>query len=90
MIKSKTFKMFDLVNRIDSECPKLADKVYSLNTKIYWILNGIKDFPKCEVDGNLLINKNVFNVKIGYGKTTTCCRKCMNIAKHKHIQQANI
>ena len=63
------------------EQEKLKDN--NLQTKIYWILNDIHDYPKCHNpncphDG--IVKSNVRNIFTGYGTAyPTCCSAC---AKH--------
>ena len=63
------------------EQEKLKDN--NLQTKIYWILNDIHDYPKCHNpncphDG--IVKSNVRNIFTGYGTDyPTCCSAC---AKH--------
>jgi len=66
------------------QTPKL-DESFNFKTRIYWVLNGIRDFPKCECCGND-IRVNVHNVVIGY-TVRTCCKKCRyTIARAKGDQ----
>ena len=53
-----------LIDWINSVTPMLSDPVYTLATKIYWVLNDIHEFPKCKRDGcnNTLEGKNVKTV----------------------------
>ena len=62
-----------LVSWINSRLPKLADPFYKLNTKIYWILNGLTDFPICANCGKTIER---VNVKITCGYSTYCCNRC--------------
>ena len=62
-----------LVSWINSRLPKLADPFYKLNTKIYWILNGLTDFPIC---ANCRKTIERVNVKITCGYSTYCCNRC--------------
>ena len=64
---------------------KLQDQKYTLLTKIYWLLNDITDFPKCQRLGcnNTLQNKNVSSLYAGYSsyknakaKKWFCCSSC--------------
>ena len=64
---------------------KLQDQKYTLLTKIYWLLNNITDFPKCQRLGcnNTLQNKNVSSLEAGYcsykkskNKKWFCCISC--------------
>ena len=40
-----------LVDFLNRSFPMLADKKYSIGMKIYWFLNGIRDFPRCRECG---------------------------------------
>ena len=62
---------------IDSRVPMLSDKFFTLKTKIFWILNGIREFPKCRNPGcgKELPKANVADVFHGYSKKY-CCREC--------------
>lgn len=55
----------------------------NLQTKIYWILNGIHDYPKCHnpnCPNDGVVKSNVRNIFTGYGTDyPTCCSSC---AKH--------
>lgn len=44
---------------IDESTPLLNDKFYKTRTKIYWILTGLEDFPRCKTCGKKILNKNV-------------------------------
>ena len=68
----------DIIDEINSVLPQL--KEYKSTTKIYWILNGIVDFPKCS-------NPNCNN-KVGIGMEVNslkkfkypkyCCHDCFS------------
>lgn len=63
-----------LVDFLNRSFPMLADKKYSIGMKIYWFLNGIRDFPRCRECGGP--NKtNRCHLEEGY-LTEYCCRKC--------------
>ena len=55
----------------------------NLQTKIYWILNDIHDYPKCHnpnCPNGGIVKSNVRNIFTGYGtEYPTCCSAC---AKH--------
>lgn len=53
--------------------PKLNDPFYNISTKVYWVLNDLSDFPKCQYCGKQIILRNV-NMNRGYpiGCTATC------------------
>ena len=61
---------------IDDETPLLSDKKYTINTKVYWILNGITDFPRCQnPECNKPMKKNIrvqFDGHKGYAKFCSC------------------
>lgn len=63
-----------LANWINSQLPLLNDPIYKWNTKCYWILNGLTDFPKCPVCEKS-IGENI-NVKINSGYLEYCSSKC--------------
>ena len=85
------------IDWIHYKTPLLDNKKYHIKTKVYWILNNITDFPKCENSkckhgGKIL--KNVISVRIGYN-SKYCCNGCAqqsdehqklmkNIAKEKY------
>ena len=55
--------------------------------KIYWYINGLNDYPKCPMCGNI---PSFLNVQKGY--RTYCCRKCLNSDPNKKekTKQTNI
>lgn len=59
--------------------PKL-DNNHSLAERIYWILNGIKDFPRCQNSncGKPLANPKAFRGQKRGGYSRFCCKKCSN------------
>lgn len=75
---------WDLYCWINDVLPKLRDPIYNMKTKIYWILNGIQDFPFCanETHGkHTLEGKNVITSTLGYKHHSEqheiyCCNKC--------------
>lgn len=64
----------DILKWIRENTPeKLKNGNYNLSTIIYWILNDLKDFPKCKKCGKYLgVNKNI-RFFVGYKKY---CLKC--------------
>lgn len=77
-----------LVDWINEQTPLLQSQEfkYTLPTKIYWILNGLTDFPKCPVCGNHFGQYK--NIKLSKGYFKHCSNKCAqsnkeNIAKIK-------
>ena len=74
MIKSRKW----LLDYINSETPLLQAQKYTLITKIWWMLNGIKDWNdqrvKCRVCGNPLKEVNLKSLSISY--PTHCSKEC--------------
>lgn len=66
-------QILSLLNSID----QLNNGIYTLDTKIYWILNGITSHPKCLTCKKELINKNVKNIRKGY-QHLHCSVSCGN------------
>lgn len=77
-IRSKSYKF--LLDDIIASTPLLTNK-HMLMTRIYWVLNGLEDFPRCRVCGEKLVTQNVINIKEGYNKT--CSKNC----SYKDIQR---
>ena len=68
-------KYANLKQWIKACTPKLSDNKYKDSTRIFWILNGLQDFPKCKVCGQS--KKYEFkNVTLANGYKATCCAKC--------------
>ena len=71
--------LLEFIEQYESE--KLKDN--NLQTKIYWILNGIHDYIKCHNPNcphGGVVKSNVRNLFTGYGtEYPTCCSAC---AKH--------
>ena len=66
---------------INDMLPSLSDDIYQISTKCYWILNGLKDFPRCKVCGNTLDkdhvkSKRTLNVGVFTGYGTYCSCDC--------------
>ena len=75
---------WDIYVWINASLPKLADPKYTMKTKVYWIMNGLTDFPEC---ANLtrgrhtLEGKNVVTSALGCGHHAGqgglyCCSRC--------------
>lgn len=67
-----------LKNWIIQSTPKL-DSSRSLTERIYWIINGIQDFPRCQnkkCNQHLTDLKSFRGLNLGYKKF--CCKKCSN------------
>ena len=89
---SSTYKQ--LGEEIKQAVPKLIDDSYKFKTRIYWILNDIFDFPKCEICGKD-ITRNILTLDLGYHKhnlqsTITCSENCRKIAIKQKIEATNI
>lgn len=78
ILLSKRHNYKYIIDYIEENTPLLKDPIYNLTTKIYWILNGLTDFPKCK-------HPNCSN-KIGIGKRASlkngyrmqyCSRSCL-------------
>lgn len=81
--------VFDLRKRIYNACAQLASDAYTDLTRVYWILNGLDDFPKCELCGKPVTGFNVKRIQTGYGKITACCAEHMNKLRYMHIAESN-
>ena len=66
-------QILSFLNSID----QLNNDIYTLDTKIYWILNGITSHPKCLTCKKELINKNVKTIHKGY-QHLHCSVSCGN------------
>ena len=89
-ISNEKYSKYELKQRINDAVPLLNDRCYTLLTKIYWIINDISDFPKCENDGKPLIGQNVKKLKTGYGKIQACCKQCANKVHQARREAGNI
>ncbi len=74
LLKQQKFNF--LLTYIELCTPLLQDKIYTLATKVYWVLNKIKEFPKCPICGKKYENLNVLSVSHGYRNTTCKDKKC--------------
>lgn len=74
----KVKKYEELIRFINNETPLLQTGEYTINTKVYWILNGLTDFPRCQNPKcNKPMKKNVrvqFDGHKGYAKF--CSYRC--------------
>lgn len=61
-----------LVEYINSRFPLLADKFYTIGTKVYWLFNGLTTFPVCAYCGKELKLKNVY---LSNGYPDCCCNE---------------
>ena len=67
----------------------MRDKKYKITTKIYWIINDIHDFPKCEIDKKPIMC-NINNLRDGYNNITVCSKKCRYIKMKNSLQKTMI
>lgn len=76
----------DLCNWIHSCLPLLADKKYTIQTKIFWILTGRCEFPRCQNEScQTTIYDNV--VSLTYGYKLFCCNHCQVTSKQFKAQR---
>ena len=69
----------DIVEMLNSKFPMLKDGKYGIGMKVYWFVNGIKDFPTCPECGN----PNTTNrCHLDGYPSLACSRKCSN-GEHK-------
>ena len=77
--KPENKHLLDFIEQYEQD--KLKDN--NLQTKIFWILNDIHDYPKCHNPNcphGGIVKSNVRNIFTGYGTDyPTCCSAC---AKH--------
>lgn len=81
------FNLTYLMDWILLKTPKLADSFYSIQTKVYWILNNIEDFPLCEICKNPLVFVNVKSAQKGYSRYVCNSTDCKN--KLRYIKISN-
>lgn len=75
----------DLMKWIEDSLPMLNDQFYTLATKIYWILNGLVDFPIChyeKCDNPKMIRFNVKTLSKGYSRFC-CMSHCKKSEEYK-------
>ena len=88
MLKAKFCKSLNksllyLKEWIDECTPKLSDNYYLISTKVNWILNGIVDFPRCEIcNKQIYVVKNIQAFK-QYNKYCNSCSRKLAIQKTK-------
>ena len=76
----------ELLKYIKENTPLLNDNIHSLKTRIYWILNGLTDFPTCKECGKKepYMKKNVRNI---YGYLECCSVKCASNNKENLLKK---
>lgn len=78
----------EILSSLIQYTPLLNDS-HTLLTRIYWVINGIKEFPRCIVCGVPLMDKNISTISRGYHKI--CSHKCSyELAKGKNKGIPNI
>ena len=70
MIFKKKSHLKNFVEAVTS--PFLSDPFYTFRTKLYWVVNDLKEFPRCKFCNKPLKWKNVDSVQRGY------CDYCSN------------
>ena len=73
-IKTENYR--NLIEWIDLCVPLLCSDSFSIQTKVYWILNDIHEFPHCENKhcNKIFDDRNVYSVSKGY--PTFCSHRC--------------
>lgn len=61
---------------INSVTPFLQDKFYSIQTKLYWIFNHLKYFPRCKSCSKPLKLWNIKKLADNYGYKAFCSKEC--------------
>ena len=70
---------------IDSMLPQLASGEFTLATKVYWILNGISNFPRCNACKKEM-KKNVTSIAKGF--PSFCSQKCQHESMKKDLSMS--
>ena len=66
-----------LMDDINAHTPLLQNWKYNVQTKIYWIIKDITEFPKCKTCDNIIGIKKNIGVDIKH-YTQYCSKKCAN------------
>lgn len=87
ILTGKNGKYLSIVNWIKEQTPLLSDDRHTLLTRIFWILNGLKDFPICynEKCGSRMVDFNVKRLTKGYPKY--CSPRCSSIGSLQKRQR---
>lgn len=72
MLKSKKFT--SLNEWLDSKTPLLRGGYFNSVTRLYWVLNGLVDFPVCGFCGKTRLRKNIDDFSRGYFRA--CSKDC--------------
>ena len=68
---------------IENSLPLLSSKFFRFNTKVYWIVHGLEDFPRCKECGRKMDDKNVRSFNDGYKAFCSCT--CASNSKEKQL-----
>lgn len=55
-----------LADWLITKTPLLSDKKYNWTTRLYWVANGLTDFPICPICGKVKLEKNTDSFEKGY------------------------
>ena len=80
MIFKKKSHLKNFVEVVTS--PFLSDPFYTFRTKLYWVVNDLKEFPRCRYCNKPLKWKNVNSVKQGY--PDFCCNSHGQLMRKNH------
>ena len=77
-----------IVDVLDQIFPQLKEGNYPIQTKLYWLLNDLQNFPKCVVCGNPIYSP----VRTSWRIATHCSKSCASCdeATLQKIQQTNM
>lgn len=64
-----------LLDWIETKTPLLKDPFYSVSTKVYWVLNGLTNFPRCKYKKCGKMFGQMTNVKASFGYFSYCCNR---------------
>lgn len=83
--KQKILKFQYLANWINQQLPLLQDPIYKMNTKCYWIMHGLIDFPLCSYCGHneKYKLKNIRSFQDGYKQF---CSVSCGTSYSKHLK----
>ena len=81
--QKKQLEYINLVKWINSSLPLLTSPIYKMNTKCYWIMYGLIDFPTCPIcnTNNKYKLKNIRSFQDGYKQfcSVSCGTKFANL-----------
>lgn len=82
----KSYSCKDIMDALDFYFPQLNSPEYKPMTKVYWLFNDLKEFPKCGNArcSNTFEHRNVISLECGYRKN--CCPQCAKDSdERKHL-----